>query len=118
MACNYFSVIIFNMENFANKDIRVKRGGPLSFINFYHYYLIHSKQWWFSSCCFHFCMIIMFLIFIYTVFNVFLCSELNSSIFVLNFPCCRVHCFCLLVAISFLDIDLNEPSSWPSQSLA
>ena len=78
MACNYFSVIIFNMDNFANKDIRVKRGGPLSFINFYHYYLIHSKQGWFSSCCFHFCTIIMLLIFIYTVFKFFF--ALNSTL--------------------------------------
>ena len=70
MACNYFSVIIFNVENFTNKNVRVKRRGLINLINFYRYYLIHSKQGWFSSCLFHFC-IIMLLIFIYTVFNFF-----------------------------------------------
>ena len=77
MACNYFSVIIFNMENFTNKNVRVKRRGLINLINFYRYYLIHSKQGWFSSCLFHFC-IIMLLIFIYTVFNFFLCSDWSS----------------------------------------
>ena len=40
MACNNFGVIIiFNMEDFANKDIRVKRRGLINFIDFYGYYM-------------------------------------------------------------------------------
>lgn len=37
MACNNFGVIIFNMEDFANKDIRVKRRGLTNFIALYGY---------------------------------------------------------------------------------
>ena len=70
MACNYFNVIIFNVENFTNKNVRVKRGGLINLINFYRYYLIYSKQGWFSSCLFHFCVILL-LIVIYTVLNFF-----------------------------------------------
>ena len=77
MACNYFNVIIFNVENFTNKNVRVKRRCLINLINFYLYYLIHSKQGWFSSCLFHF-FIIMLLIFIYTVFNFFLSSDWSS----------------------------------------
>ena len=39
MACNNFGLIIFNMEDFANKDIRVKRRGLINFIDFYGYYM-------------------------------------------------------------------------------
>ena len=92
--------IIFNMENFANKDIRVKRGGLIHFISFYCYYLIHSKGGCFSSCFFHNC-IIMLLIFIYTVFNFF---SLLWLIFLCPFlgwwtPCNNGCCFIVSLII-------------------
>ena len=31
--CNYFSLIIFNVENFTNKNVRVKRRGRINLIN-------------------------------------------------------------------------------------
>ena len=49
LACNNFGLIIFNMEDFANKDIRVKRRGLTNFIALYGYYKHYIICSWFSS---------------------------------------------------------------------
>lgn len=43
MSCDNFGVVIFNLENFANEGIWMKRRGRIYLINFYSYSVIDFK---------------------------------------------------------------------------
>ena len=65
MSCNNFGIVIFNLENFANKDIWMDRRDLIYLINFYSYNVTDFKGSFCFPGLFHFCIILL-LFFVYS----------------------------------------------------